>query len=45
MSQGTARGRSPLLVSSRPLIDISVTIRSRMPVYEGDPGVEIDLAR
>jgi arylformamidase len=45
MSQGTARGRAPHLVSWRPLIDISVTIRSGMPVYKGDPGVEIDLAR
>lgn len=29
----------------RPLIDVSVTLRSRMPIYEGDPGVEIALAR
>jgi arylformamidase len=45
MSQGTARGCPAHLVTSRPLIDISVTIRPGMPIYEGDPGVEIDLAR
>jgi arylformamidase len=27
------------------LIDVSVTIRPRMPIYEGDPGVDIELAR
>jgi arylformamidase len=27
------------------LIDVSVTIRPRMPIYEGDPGVDIALAR
>jgi arylformamidase len=27
------------------MIDISVTIRPRMPIYPGDPGVAIDLAR
>jgi arylformamidase len=27
------------------LIDVSVTIRPRMPIYEGDPGVDISLAR
>jgi arylformamidase len=26
-------------------IDVSVTIRAGMPVYAGDPGVEVDLAR
>ncbi|MDX6725629.1 MAG: arylformamidase, partial [Baekduia sp.] len=27
------------------MIDVSVMIRPRMPIYEGDPGVEIALAQ
>jgi arylformamidase len=27
-----------------PLIDVSVTIRTHMPIYPGDPGVDIELA-
>jgi arylformamidase len=30
---------------AEPLIDVSVTIRPRMPIYPGDPGVDLALAR
>jgi arylformamidase len=35
---------SPPAVPAGPAIDVSVTIRPRMPIYEGNPGVSIDLA-
>lgn len=37
--------RTASTIPARPLIDVSVTIRPRMPIYEGDPGVDIALAR
>jgi arylformamidase len=32
-------------IPAGPPIDVSVTIRPRMPIYEGDPGVDITLAK
>ena len=32
------------MLPAHPLIDVSVTIRPRMPIYPGDPGVDIALS-
>jgi arylformamidase len=34
-----------LILPTGPPIDVSVTVRPRMPIYEGDPGVEMTLAK
>jgi arylformamidase len=45
VSQGAGLSSGAQAIAARPVIDISVTIRSRMPIYEGDPGVDIALER